>query len=249
MNENEFVFYENIGNWDFSEIKCKSIKLVDWDFYEKIRQYTDEMSLCLDLGTGGGERVLEKYPNVGMIIASDYSNSMIKTANKNKRGTLKRIKFVVMDSLKMTFPNEIFDLVSARNTVIQAKQIYDSLVPGGILIIEGVDKRDCWDLKKTFGRGQAYNDEIGISERDYIDIKNAGFTVLERIEINTNEYYETSDDLLALLLKTPILDEFMGRNDKVITERDLLDKYIQENQTNKGILLKRVSYGIVAKKN
>ena len=249
MSENELMFYERIGNWDFSKIKCKSINLDDWNFYEKIRQYTDETSICLDLGTGGGERVLDKYPNVGMVIGSDYSSSMIKTANKNKKGISKRIKFVVMDSMKMTFPNELFDLVSARHTIIQAKQIYDSLRPGGVLIIEGVDKKDCWDLKRTFGRGQAYNDEIAQSERDYQDIKHAGFTVLERIEINTDEYYETPDDLLALLLKTPIIDEFVGMNDKVKTEFDLLKHYCQENQSNKGILLKRVSYGIVAKKS
>lgn len=248
LSENELIFYERIGNWDFSKIKCKSINLVDWDFYEKIRQYTDETSLCLDLGTGGGERALENYPNVGMIIGSDYSKSMIKTANENKKGTSKRIKFVVMDSLKMAFPHGIFDLVSARHTIFQAKQIYDSLVPGGILIIEGVDKTDCWELKKTFGRGQSYTDNIAPSVRDYQAIIDAGFTVLEETEIITNEYYETSDDLLALLLKTPIIDEFIGTNDKIKTELDLLKGYIQANQTSEGILLKRVSYGIIAQK-
>ena len=85
MQENEFKYYEKIGNWDFSQIKSKTEKLTNWDFYEKIKENTNEKSLCLDLGTGGGERVLKNYPDVGMIIATDYSEKMIKTAIK--RGT------------------------------------------------------------------------------------------------------------------------------------------------------------------
>ena len=38
MKENEFEFYEKIGNWDFSQIKCKTEYLTNWDFYEKIRE-------------------------------------------------------------------------------------------------------------------------------------------------------------------------------------------------------------------
>lgn len=40
----------------------------------------------------------------------------------------------------------------------------------GILIIRGVDKLDCWELKKLFKRGQAYNDIKPISLIDYENI-------------------------------------------------------------------------------
>lgn len=35
----------------------------------------------------------------------------------------------------MQFPDETFDLVSARHTIINSKQIYNSLVKGGTLVI------------------------------------------------------------------------------------------------------------------
>ena len=73
MKENELNYYEKIGNWDFSQIKYVVETLTNWDFYEKIKENTNEKSLCLDLGTGGGERVLKDYPDVGMIIATDFS--------------------------------------------------------------------------------------------------------------------------------------------------------------------------------
>ena len=254
MQESELKYYERIGNWDFSQIKCKTENLTNWDFYEKIRENSNEKSLCLDLGTGGGERVLENYPDVGMIIATDFSEEMIKTAKENaKKNPNKRVRFTKMNNLEMTFPKETFDLISARHTIINAKQIYDCLVLGGTIVIRGVDKKDCWEIKELFERGQAYNDEIAISEKDYLDLKEAGFKNIERVEILQNEYYETEDDLMALLLKTPILDDFSEiKNEELehrtIVEKDLFDEYVKRYKTAKGILLKRVLYGIIAKK-
>ncbi len=254
MQKSELKYYERIGNWDFSDIKCKTEKLTNWDFYEKIKENTNEKSLCLDLGTGGGEKVLKRYTNVGMIIATDFSKEMIKTAKENaKNYPNKNVKFVQMNNLNMKFPEGIFDLISARHTIINAQQIYNVLNEKGTLVIEGVDKKDCWELKQIFGRGQAYNDEISISEKDYNDIKGAGFSKIEKVEILENEYYETEEDLLALLLKAPILDDFseINENDfenKPVIEKELFDKYVKKYKTEKGILLERVLYGIVAKK-
>ena len=251
MQENELKYYEKIGNWDFSQIKCQTENSTDWDFYEKIKENTNEKSLCLDLGTGGGERVLKDYPEVGMVIATDFSDEMIKTAKENvKEYSKKRVKFTKMNNLEMNFPKETFDLISARHTIINAQQIYDCLVPGGITVIRGVDQKDCWEIKQLFGRGQAYHDEIPISQKDYLDLKEAGFEDIEKVEILQNEYYETEEDLLALLLKTPILDDFSEIKEdfkhKEIIEKDLFKEYVKRYKKEKGILLKRVYYGIVA---
>lgn len=254
MQKNEHTYYEAIGNWDFDQIKYKTEKLTNWDFYEKIKEYTNKDSICLDLGTGGGEKVLKYYPEVGKIYATDFSQEMIKTAKENmKMYSTRYIEFSQMDNLNMTFPDKMFDLISARHTVIDAKQIYKTLKDNGILIIEGVDQKDCWELKELFGRGQAYNDKTPISKMDFDNLKDAGFTKIELTEIREDEYYETAEDLLALLLKTPILDDFSEEDNKNFIHRkeieiDLFNKYVNEYKTEKGILLKRVLYGIVAKK-
>lgn len=101
----------------------------------------------MDIGTGGGENVLNSYPKVGMIIVTDFSKEMIKTSKeKVKKYFNKNIKFARMNNQKMKFPKEIFDLILARHTVINAKQIYNCLVDGGTVVIEGVDKNNCWKL-------------------------------------------------------------------------------------------------------
>lgn len=254
MQDLEYKRYEEIGNWDFSDIKYTVEQDSDWNFYKEISKYSSKSSLILDLGTGGGEKALSQMPDAGMIIATDFSPKMIETANINKKNyPNKKIKFVTMDNLNMKFPNNLFDIITARHTIIDAKQIYNCLANNGILIIEGVDKYDCWELKKIFNRGQAFNDNISISQKDYNDLKNAGFSEINLQEIVQYEYYKTENDLLALLLKTPILDDFSELDTSNNTyknqiETDLFNKYISQHTTDKGIELKRVLYGIVAKK-
>lgn len=255
MQTKEHEYYEQIGNWDFSQIKYKVEQESDWELYSKIKENSNEASVCLDLGTGGGEKVLKYYPKVGKIIGTDFSKEMIETANSNLLTSgLENVEFKVMDNLKIEFPDETFDIISARHTIINANEIYRCLKPNGVLVIEGVDKEDCQELKDLFGRGQAYNDEIAISDKDYNDLKKAGFENIELERIIEYEYYETEEDLLALLLKTPILDDFSELDNsnfehKKTIEQDILKKYVETHKTEKGIELKRLLYGIVAVKS
>ena len=159
-----------------------------------------------------------------------------------------------MDNLNMDTEENYFDIVTSRHTCIDAKQIYKTLKKGGKLIIRGVDKLDCWALKLMFNKGQAFNDIKPISQIDYENIINAGFKHVELIPIHTREYYKTKEDLLALLLKTPILEDFseVSNNNNIEENRtidmEILDKYIADNKSEKGILLIRRYYGIVAEK-
>lgn len=101
-------------------------------------------------------------------------------------------------------------------------------------------------------KGQAYNDLKPISLIDYENILKAGFKNVELVPIHIREYYKTKEDLIALLLKVPILKDFSEINENENLELDidftLLDEYIDSHKTNKGILLIRRYYGITATK-
>ncbi len=253
MNK-EKEFYEKISNWNFNMINYTKENLTNWELDREIEKSSSPNSVILDLGTGGGERVLEDFPKVKKIIGTDFSPNMIETANKNLLKSGKDyIEFKVMDNLNMNVPYNYFDIVVARHTCIDAKQIYKTLKSGGKLFIRGVDKLDCWKLKLLFGKGQGFTDAKPISLIDYENIIKAGFKKVELIPIHVREYYKTKEDLLALLLKTPILNDFsrigLEYNDE--SEKldiNLLDEYIEENTTDKGILLIRRYYGISAMK-
>lgn len=242
----ELDFYNKIKNWDFSDIKIEEENLTNWDMYSILNNVANKEDYILDLGTGGGEKVLNCFPDVAKIIGTDLSAEMIKTANENlKTSNKSNIEFKVMNNLKMNVPNDYFDIVVARHTCIDAKQIYSALKDGGLLLLRGVDKLDCWELKKLYGKGQAYNDIKPISQIDYENILDAGFRNVELVPIHIREYYKTKDDLIALLLKTPILQDFDKETDIDFT---LLNQYIENHKTDKGIILIRRYYGITAYK-
>lgn len=252
--KSELEFYEGIKNWDFSMINYTEENLTNWDLYKLLNECALPEYKILDLGTGGGENVLKYFPVAKEIIATDFSKEMINTANDNlTKSGRKDVTFKQMDNLNMTTPNNYFDIVVARHTCIDAEGIYKTLKQGGKLLLRGVDKLDCWQLKKLYGKGQAFKDEKPISLIDYEAILDAGFKKVELVPIHIREYYKTKEDLLALLLKTPILCDFSEIEENECVENDvldmnLLDKYIKENTCEKGILLIRRYYGITAEK-
>ena len=253
MKTNEHDYYSELANWSFEDIDYTSEVFTDWIYEDEIKKRVNENTRILDLGTAAGEKVLKKFPDCAEILGTDFSNEMIETANKNLlQSGRKNISFRVMDNLKMDTPDDYFDLVTARHTIIDPVQIYKTLREGGQLIIRGVDKLDCWSLKRTFGRGQAYHDIKPISLIDYEAIMDAGFKEVELIPLHVIEYYKTKEDLYALLVKTPILDEFSEESfneyERKPIEKEIFEKYVEQNTTKKGIRLIRRYYGIIGKK-
>ena len=253
MKINEYEYYNNLANWSFEDINYEIENYTNWVYEEEIKKYTNVNSRILDLGTAGGEKVIKYFPDCAEILGTDFSKEMIKTANKNliKSGR-KNIKFRVMNNLKMNTTDNYFDLVTARHTVTDPKQIYKTLKKGGRLIIRGVDKLDCWELKRMFKRGQAFNDLKPISLIDYEAILDAGFKNVELIPLHVLEFYKTKEDLYALLLKVPILDNVSETNndkyERLPIEKNIFEKFVSENTTKNGIKLIRRYYGIIAEK-
>lgn len=253
MKKNEYDYYDDLANWSFEDINYTKETLTDWVYEDIINELATKDSRILDLGTAAGEKVLKRFPDCAEIVGTDYSVAMIENANKNlEKSGRKNISFKVMDNLKMNTPDNYFDIVTARHTPIDPKQIYKTLKKGGYLIVRGVDMYDCLELKRLFNRGQGFHDKKPISVRDYEAILDAGFKDAELIPLHVRDYYKTAKDLYALLTRVPILDDVSDENSdnykKVPIEKDIFEKYVEEHTTNKGILLVRRYYGIIARK-
>lgn len=253
---NEKKYYDQVKDWSFDEFQIKTDELTNWNMYEILEKVTNENSKILDLGTGGGEKALSKYPShVKEILGTDYSNAMIETAKNNlKKSRRSNVSFRIMNNLEMDTEDDYYDVVVARNTVTDPKQIYKTLKKGGVLLVHGVDMFDCLELKLIFGRGQAFNDKKPISIIDYENILNAGFNEVELVPIHVREYSKNEELLKKFLLKVPILDDFSEEDGDFKDfyfpeiEDEKLDYYIERNTTEKGICLYRRYYGISAKK-
>ncbi|MBP5655690.1 MAG: class I SAM-dependent methyltransferase [Clostridiales bacterium] len=233
-------YYEEISNWDFDAFDIRTETLTDWDLYEILGNLACEDSAILDLGTAGGEKLLANFPDCKEILGCDYSPGMIETANRNLASSgRKNITFKVMDNLNMDVPQDHFDIVVARHTPTDPVQIRRCLKDGGYLLIRGVDKYDCWNLKMIFGGGQGYEDPVPQSIIDYENVIKAGFRDIELVPIHEREYFKDRETFKSFLCKVPILDA---------VDDDLLDKYIADNTFGGRIRLLRNYYGITARK-
>ena len=246
-HDSDYNYFNKMAHWSFDEFGIHEECLTDWDLYGILNALATPESKILDLGTAGGEKIMEFFPDCAEILGTDYSPQMIETARKNLAESGKQnVSFKVMDNLDMDVPDGYFDIIVARHTIIDPVQILKALKPGGHLLVRGVDKYDCWSLKMVFEGGQGYDDPVPVSITDYESIQQAGFTDVELVPIYMREYYKDRETLRDFLKVVPILDGVAIGGDEL--DEDKLDEYVAGNKTEGGILLRRNYYGISARK-
>lgn len=249
MNELEYKnFYDRVGKlngWDFSKVKCIS-EGVKWSLYSEVTQKCKKSDILLDIGTGGGEVLLTIAEFALLLVGVDHSNGMIQTANHNlETSNTTNVRFLQMDAQNLEFPQSFFNVVSCRHSPFYAKQVSKILVKDGVFLTQQVSESDKLNIKQAFGRGQDFRTDEGILKERYIsELAEAGFTDIQSSEYNAVEYYATYEDLVFLLKYTPIIPNF-GQNENDFT---LLKKFIEENQTNKGIMTNSKRFMIIARK-
>ena len=246
-HESEFNYFENMAHWSFDEYGIHEECLTDWNLYGLLNGYATPDSRILDLGTAGGEKILEFFPDCAEILGTDYSPAMVETARANlAKSGRNNISFKVMDNLNMDVPDDHFDIVVARHTCTDPVQILKCMKPGGHLLIRGVDKHDCWNLKLIMGGGQGYNDPVPVSIVDYENVLKAGFADVELVPIHTREYFKDRETFKTFLASVPILIDVAIEGSPL--DESLLDEYISRNTVNGRIVLYRRYYGLSARK-
>ncbi len=249
MNEQEYEdFYNKVGKingWDFSHL-IYTTEGVNWDFYTEVKKRCKSSDILLDIGTGGGENVMSIAPSFLFLIGIDLSAQMIQSAQTNlMKSKIKNARFLQMSSEQIQFPNEFFNVVSSRHAPFQAKEVARVVADGGLFLTQQVSEGDKWNIKQTFERGQSYGEIDGSAKERYIkQLKEAGFSKVEVFDYNATEYYARPEDLLFLLKHTPIIPHFGEQKD----DYKLLDQFINNNQTEKGIRTNAKRYLLIARK-
>lgn len=92
-----------------------------------------------------------------------------------------------------------------------------------------------------YGRGQAYEDAVPVSIRDYEAVLEAGFSDVELVPIHEREFFSDADAFRAFLEKVPVIN--ICDEDRSL-EEDTLRKYIEDNTYGGQIRLLRSYYGL-----
>lgn len=240
--------YDRVGKrigWDFSHLK--TIKEGQaWDFYQEVLKKGKPNSKLLDIGTGGGERILKIAQNFASVYAIDHTQSMVDTAKKNLGKTkLKNVEFITMDSYKLDFPDNYFDIVTDRHCDFNPSEVFRVLKKGGYFFTQQVSEGDQINIKKAFARGQSHGIKDGTLKNKYLkELRKLGFSKIEDFDYNSKVIYKTDKDYVFLLRYTPTIPEF----GKTKSDFVILKKFIEENKTKSGIETNSKRFMIIAVK-
>lgn len=165
MNELEYKnFYDKVGRlngWDFSKIKCETVG-DSWDFYREVKERCKPSHILLDVGTGGGENVLNIASSAKLLIGIDNSNGMIATAHSNlKKSGIQNVEFLQMDSEALVFPHAHFDIASSCHAPFTATELSKVMKKDAVFLTQQVSEHDKLNLKEAFGRGQCLGEREG----------------------------------------------------------------------------------------
>ncbi|GGH86509.1 ubiquinone/menaquinone biosynthesis C-methylase UbiE [Pullulanibacillus pueri] len=241
-------FYERVGKtngWDFSHLKSFS-EGVRWDFYDEVVKRCEKTDILLDIGTGGGEKLLSIASSLFLLVGIDLSHSMINTALSHlKKLKVPNVKFFQMSSDELQFPMRFFDVVSSCHAPFSSLEVAKVLKSGGWFLTQQVSEADKWNIKEAFGRGQAYDKTDGSLKKRYIrELNEAGFSEIQSFEYDAIEYYERPEDLIFLLKHTPIIPYF--GQDKM--DFEILKDFIENNKSEKGIQTNSKRFLIIARR-
>ncbi|WP_372662129.1 class I SAM-dependent methyltransferase [Cohnella sp.] len=248
MNQLEYKnFYDRIGKingWDFSKVKCTS-EGVKWSFYREVSQKCKKSDILLDIGTGGGEALLSIAEVALLLVGIDNSAGMIQAADINlKKAKKSNVRILQMDAGKIDFPENFFNVVSCRHSPFSAQEIDKVLVNDGVFLTQQVSENDKLNIIKAFGKERTTVEDGTLKNKYISELSEAGFSDIQSFEYDATEFYKTYEDLVFLLKHTPIIPNFgKSENDFVV-----LEKFIEDNQTNKGIMTNSKRFMIIARK-
>ena len=147
--------------WDFSYLEGRySEEKAPWSYETIVREALTDADAVLDMGTGGGEKLLEfKDVLPAQTFATEGYPPNFPVAQKNLQPHgIEVLPYDAEKDTKMPFEDGRFPLVINRHEAFNAEQIFDVLRPGGVFITQQVDGHHLADLNAHFGGEPQYPD-------------------------------------------------------------------------------------------
>lgn len=145
---------EPFMGWDFSHLDGRwHEETPSWSYTEMVREVLPQVDSLLDLGTGGGERLMkfqDLWPAKTVATEEWEPNFLLASERLTPLGAaVVRANGDEVSSLP--FPDESFGLVISRHTAYNLAEVERVLKPGGIFLTQQVDGRWLQELVRFMG--------------------------------------------------------------------------------------------------
>ena len=142
------------AGWDFSYLDGRMIEdEPPWSYMSRAATLMAHSASVLDMGTGGGERLLQLEPDwpEKVVVTEDYAPN-IELASQRLRPLGVRAKVVELTSEgTLPFENGEFDLILNRHSGLNPVEVARVLAPGGTFLTQQIHGLWAWDLAAVFG--------------------------------------------------------------------------------------------------
>lgn len=224
--------------WDFSRMRTKR-QPVPWSYPDVVRAYLQRSDRVLDIGTGGGERLIEISTHFGSGVGVDADPEMVKIATENAQD-IPNITFHQDDHRLNKTPEE-FDVILCRHAPYEVDALHSHLPQGGLFITQQVGEENMSNVKRTIGQAA----EAPVLSLD--DFERKGFQPLATMEYNVEYVVE---DVESLVFWLQALDMFHadlhGRT--LLTDLGTFNRMLDGNVDERGFVTNEHRYMIVAQK-
>jgi SAM-dependent methyltransferase len=190
MNTNELIEtwkreeQQPFFGWDFSYLDGRMIEeQAPWSYSSRAAELMRQASSVVDLGTGGGERLLklQEYWPKKVVVTEEYPPNFRLATERLSPFGVQVVDVRLTDFDTMPFSNGEFDLVLNRHSGFNAKDVARILAPGGSFLTQQVHGLWAYDLLAVFGAKPQWPDAT--LEKYVPQLTAAGLTIA-----NTREW-------------------------------------------------------------
>ncbi|MBL8131764.1 MAG: ubiquinone biosynthesis protein [Anaerolineae bacterium] len=171
--------------WDFSYLRGRySEDRPSFSYEGIVRAHLKNADAVLDMGTGGGEKLLEfkdVLPDYVFATEGYPPNIPVAKANLEPHG-IQVVAYDVSTDPVMPFADACLPLVINRHEAYDADEIARILTPGGVFVTQQVDGYDLADLRQILNLPLEYT---------HVTLDNCR-TQLERVGLNVEQAYDWS---------------------------------------------------------
>lgn len=147
------------AGWDFSYLSGRYHEQEPpWSYEALVRGLLANADSVLDMGTGGGEKLLEFRDALpaNTVATEGYApNVPVARANLEPHG-IRLVDYNLEITPRMPFEDDTFALIIDRHEAFDAQEVARILRPGGMFLTQQVDGRDLGEMLAVFGHESAY---------------------------------------------------------------------------------------------
>ena len=176
----EEAFARSFTGWDFTYLNNRMIEeQPPWDYMALAANLMQSAHALLDMGTGGGERLLQLRPlwPKKVVATEDYSPNLALARQRLEPHGIQIYPVELTRTASMPFENDEFDLVINRHSGLNCHEVARILSTGGTFLTQQIHGLWAQDLLAFFGAKPQWPDST--PDMYIACLQNAGLTITQ----------------------------------------------------------------------